>query len=77
MESSEKNFKFTIEYLGTNYNGWQLQPDCYTVQGEIEKALKQILYKNHQVVNLTGSGRTDSGRQSATSTQYAFLGFKS
>ena len=61
MESSEKNFKFTIEYLGTNYNGWQFQPDCYTIQGEIEKALKQILYKNHQVVNLTGSGRTDSG----------------
>jgi len=61
MESSEKNFKFTIEYLGTNYNGWQFQPDCYTIQGEIEKALEQILYKNHQIVNLTGSGRTDSG----------------
>ena len=61
MEGSEKNFKLTIEYLGTNYSGWQFQPNCATIQGEIENALKQILHKNSQTINLIGSGRTDSG----------------
>ena len=61
MESAIKNFKFTIEYLGTLYNGWQFQPNCSTIQGEIEKALKKIFHKNIQDINLIGSGRTDSG----------------
>ena len=33
---SKKNFKLTIQYLGTPYKGWQYQPDCSTVQEEIE-----------------------------------------
>ena len=61
MESSIKNFKFIIQYLGTSYNGWQFQPNCSTIQGEIESALKKILHKNNQNINLIGSGRTDSG----------------
>ena len=61
MKSSEKNFKFTIQYLGTPYRGWQFQPNCSTIQGEIEIALKKIFRKNGQNINLTGSGRTDSG----------------
>ena len=58
---SEKNFKLTIQYLGTPYNGWQYQPNRPTVQGEIENAFIKILRKNKQNVNLIGSGRTDSG----------------
>ncbi|MBF0521877.1 MAG: tRNA pseudouridine(38-40) synthase TruA [Candidatus Omnitrophica bacterium] len=54
-----QNFRLTIEYDGTNFNGWQTQAqNCRTVQGEIQKALKIIFKKN---ITLIGSGRTDSG----------------
>ncbi len=56
-----RNFKITIEYQGTNYNGWQTQkrkPSTKTIQGTIEKALGRIL---REKVSLVGSGRTDSG----------------
>ena len=51
MQSSKKNFKFIIEYLGTHYRGWQFQPNCQTIQGEIENALKKILHKDIQTTN--------------------------
>ena len=57
----KRNFKLTIQYLGTPYNGWQYQPNHPTVQGEIESAFEKILHKNKQSINLIGSGRTDSG----------------
>ena len=47
-----KNFKIIIEYDGTNFFGWQKQPDTKTVQGEIEKALSLIL---NQEIKITGS----------------------
>lgn len=47
-----------VEYDGTGFCGWQIQPDCVTVQGEIEKALSTIL---RQEVKLMGAGRTDAG----------------
>lgn len=47
-----------VEYDGTDFCGWQIQPDCTTVQGEIEKALSTILRQN---VKLMGAGRTDAG----------------
>ncbi|WP_077368813.1 tRNA pseudouridine(38-40) synthase TruA [Anaerosalibacter sp. Marseille-P3206] len=53
-----RNIKLTIEYEGTNYHGWQVQPNAITVQGEIVKAINNITKEN---VNLIGSGRTDSG----------------
>lgn len=53
-----KNIKLTIEYDGTNFSGWQVQPKERTIQEEIEKAL-YILTKER--VSLIGSGRTDSG----------------
>lgn len=48
----------TIEYDGTNYSGWQKQPNVKTVQEEIEKAILQSL---NQKVEVYGSGRTDAG----------------
>ncbi len=48
----------TIEYKGTNFAGWQVQPGKRTVQGEIEKALQNIF---GQKIQIFGSGRTDSG----------------
>ncbi len=53
-----RNIKLEIEYDGTNFYGWQVQPKLRTVQGEIQDNLKTIL--GHDV-NLIGSGRTDVG----------------
>jgi tRNA pseudouridine38-40 synthase len=53
-----KNIKLTIAYDGTHFNGWQKQKKGRTVQGEIEKALIQIMKKK---VSINGSGRTDAG----------------
>ena len=53
-----KNFKLTIEYDGTNFNGWQIQAAGRTVQGEIERALSKMT-RHH--VRVIGSGRTDAG----------------
>lgn len=48
----------TIAYDGTDYFGWQIQPDCPTVQGEIEKALRRV---TGQEIHISGTGRTDRG----------------
>lgn len=47
-----------IEYDGTGFAGWQLQPKERTVQGELEKALHIILKEE---IRVTGAGRTDAG----------------
>lgn len=51
-------YKILVEYDGTDYNGWQLQPKGKTVEGAIETGLSQIL---QQPVDIVGQGRTDSG----------------
>lgn len=53
-----KNIKLTIEYDGTNYNGWQKQKQGKTIQESIEKAIEKIVKEE---VSITGSSRTDSG----------------
>ncbi|MGD9807585.1 MAG: tRNA pseudouridine(38-40) synthase TruA [Deferribacterales bacterium] len=52
------NKKLTIEYIGTDFAGWQVQPNGRTVQEELHKALSRM-YKTK--VTCIGSGRTDSG----------------
>lgn len=47
-----------VEYLGTRWAGWQLQPGQPTVQGEIERALSIVA---GAPVRIAASGRTDSG----------------
>ena len=37
-------FKTVVEYDGTNYHGWQFQPNAVTIQGEIEKALEKLFH---------------------------------
>ena len=56
--SSLKRFAIKIEYDGTNFMGWQDQPEQRTVQSEIESALKKI---SGNSIRIIGSGRTDSG----------------
>ena len=54
-----RNIKLTIEYDGTNFNGWQVQArGNRTVQGELESCLQKIFKKKTRIY---GSGRTDSG----------------
>ena len=53
-----RNIKLVIEYDGKDFNGWQKQPTKLNIQGEIEKAIKQITGED---VDLTASGRTDAG----------------
>jgi len=52
------NIKLTIEYDGTDYHGWQVQPNGKSVQEVLEQALETILRKK---VRLNSSGRTDAG----------------
>ena len=47
-----------LEFDGTNYHGWQNQPDALTVQEVIERDLSTLLGCK---TSLTGAGRTDSG----------------
>jgi len=53
-----RRLKFTIEYDGRNYCGWQRQLSFPSIQQTIEEKLQQITQKHSSVV---GSGRTDSG----------------
>lgn len=47
-----------LAYDGTNYHGWQVQPNAKTVQAEVNKALSTIL---REKITTLGSGRTDTG----------------
>lgn len=47
-----------LAYKGTNYHGWQSQPDAISVQECLEKALQTLLRKP---ISIVGAGRTDSG----------------
>jgi tRNA pseudouridine38-40 synthase len=53
-----KNYKVVISYDGTDYFGWQRQPDKITIQGTIEKVLSGF---RSEKINLIGAGRTDAG----------------
>jgi tRNA pseudouridine38-40 synthase len=52
-------FKLLIEYAGTRYSGWQIQKNARTVQGEIDRAVREV--SRRRDFELYGSGRTDAG----------------
>jgi tRNA pseudouridine38-40 synthase len=53
-----RNIRLLIEYDGTNYQGWQVQPKGPTIQGILEEKIGLLTGER---VHLIGSGRTDSG----------------
>jgi tRNA pseudouridine38-40 synthase len=53
-----RNIKLTIEYDGTAFHGWQIQPGLRTIQGVMQKRITQI---TQEKVTLLGAGRTDAG----------------
>ncbi|MBS0622996.1 MAG: tRNA pseudouridine(38-40) synthase TruA [Verrucomicrobia bacterium] len=53
-----KRYRCVMSYEGTNYCGWQVQPNGTSIQGEIERALAVILKHPCRVM---GAGRTDAG----------------
>lgn len=53
-----KNIQIIISYRGTNYCGWQVQPNGITIQEVIVKGIREL---TGETVNLIGSGRTDAG----------------
>jgi tRNA pseudouridine38-40 synthase len=56
--SGMQRYKLTLAYDGTDYAGWQIQPNGVTVQELVERALREI---TGEVAKVHGSGRTDQG----------------
>jgi tRNA pseudouridine38-40 synthase len=53
-----RRIKLVLEYCGTHYHGWQVQPNALSVQECIERPLTQI---TNSPVRLHAAGRTDAG----------------
>ena len=51
-------FKLTLEYDGSRYHGWQVQPGLQTIQAEVQGAIQQI---TQAPITVTAAGRTDAG----------------
>ncbi|MFZ5954192.1 MAG: tRNA pseudouridine(38-40) synthase TruA [Candidatus Dependentiae bacterium] len=57
-----KQYKLIVAYDGTNYHGWQVQPDKVTVAGTIQDTFKQVFDRE---IKLLGASRTDAGVHAA------------
>lgn len=53
-----KNIRLTLQYEGSQYEGWQVQPGARTVQGTIEEVIRAIAPDSSSLV---AAGRTDAG----------------
>lgn len=51
-------FFIELTYKGTDYHGWQVQPNATSIQSEINKAISTIF---NTEIEVTGAGRTDAG----------------
>ena len=55
---SVQRYFITLSYDGTNYHGWQIQPNGMSVEERLRQALSTLL---RQTVETVGAGRTDAG----------------
>lgn len=53
-----RNLLLTIKYDGTQYHGWQRQPNAMTIQGEVERVLSILCA---MPIEINGTSRTDAG----------------
>jgi tRNA pseudouridine38-40 synthase len=53
-----RNIKLTVAYDGSKYHGWQIQPERRTIQGELVKAISELIGWK---VRVCGASRTDAG----------------
>lgn len=58
MGNGMKRVKLTVAYDGTNYCGWQVQPNGITIESELNKHLSELLKEEIHVI---GASRTDAG----------------
>lgn len=65
-----RNLKVVLEYDGTDFCGWQIQPRVRTVQEDLQIALRKIFGKT---IHVTGAGRTDSGVHAKGQTANFFV----
>ena len=56
--TARRTFKLVLAYDGTDFHGWQVQPDAPTVQGAVLEAARRFLDPDPRVV---GASRTDAG----------------
>lgn len=56
--ADKKRVRLVVAYDGTNYHGWQIQPNAVTIESELNKCLSKLLQEDIQVI---GASRTDSG----------------
>lgn len=56
--SEKQRYFIELAYDGTNYHGWQIQPNAVTVQELLDSALSTVL---REPIETTGCGRTDTG----------------
>ena len=57
-EKIKKRIMLTVAYDGTNYCGWQIQPNGITIEGVLNENLSELLKEDISVI---GASRTDSG----------------
>jgi tRNA pseudouridine38-40 synthase len=58
QEAHVRRLRFEVAYDGTDFHGWQVQPDRPTIQGTLEHIISGI---EGRPVSVEGSGRTDAG----------------
>jgi tRNA pseudouridine38-40 synthase len=68
-----RKLRLIIEYDGTRFVGWQRQENGISIQGEIERAFKEMLQEDIDVV---GAGRTDAGVHARGQTAHLKTGSK-
>lgn len=58
MQEGKKRVMLIVAYDGTNYCGWQIQPNGNTIEGELNRALSELLGEK---IVVSGASRTDAG----------------